>query len=84
MRFWHKRSADAVMPQTPDPITGVTPQEYQHRGYRALFFARGEGWRVDIYKPGSKVCELVVSYDGAPAACDVVADDIKHIIDGML
>lgn len=81
MRFWYKRPADAVMPKTPDPTDDVPSHQYRYRGYRVLLFAKGEGWRVEIYAPGSEVAQ-VVNYDGAPAARDVVADEIKQIIDG--
>jgi hypothetical protein len=83
LRFWYKRPADAPLPRTPDPTPDVPQHEYQYRGYRVLIYAKGEGSRVEIYAPGSEVCERVVNYDGAPAARDVITEDIKQIIDRM-
>ena len=82
MRFWYKNPP--LTPQAPGPVRDVALHEYQHRGYRALLFAKGESWRVEIYAPGSDVCARVIEYDGAPAALDVITEDIKQIIDSMV
>lgn len=84
MRSWYKRSGSTPrLPETPSRDDMAT-EDYQHRGYRAVFYRQGEGWCVEIYPPGSSTCELVISYAGAEADRDILLDDITQLIDRQL
>lgn len=66
------------------PREEVKGDEYQHQGYRVLLDCKGKEWRVEIYRPGTTTCHLVINYAGASADRDLVVDDVKQIIDQLL
>src|SRR5262249_19646430 len=71
------------------PWAGSAPEEvmaneHRYRGYRLVPGAQGEGWRVDVYAPGARTAELVITCAGATAGTEGALDDARWAVDRLM
>jgi len=59
-------------------------EKHHYRGYRLVPAPQDEGWRVDVYPPGSKMAELVISCDGALVGQEIALGDARWTVDRLL
>ncbi len=59
-------------------------EEYQYKGYRLIIHSLDEKFSAVIWAPGSKMPDHRIDYAGYLPSRDVVVDDAKQIVEGLL